>query len=71
MSISYCESLIGLWCPSMRGGVVVGAQGEGGRRRSIPDRGGVRWSCVGDLRIGERVCAVARSDLVLGVVMQV
>jgi len=41
----------------MRGGVVVGTQGEGGRRMSIPDSGGVRWSLVGTLRIGERVVA--------------
>ena len=37
----------------MRGGVVVGAQGDGGRRSSIPDIGGVRWSVVGVLLIGE------------------
>ena len=41
----------------MRGGVVVGSQGEGGRRRSIPDRGGVRVC----RRIGERVFVVGGS----------
>ena len=40
------------------GGVVVGSQGEGGRRRSIPDRGGVRVC----RRIGERVFVVRGSD---------
>ena len=39
----------------MRGGDVVGAHGEGGCRRSIPDMGGVRWSLFGFCRIGERV----------------
>ena len=32
--------------------VVIGSQGEGGRRRSIPDRGGAVRLCR---RIGERV----------------
>jgi len=45
-----------LWCPSIRGGDVVGDQGEGGRRSSIPERGGVRWSFdFGARRMGERV----------------
>ena len=40
----------------MRGGVVVGDQGEGGWSSSIPDRGGVRWSLFfGARRMGERV----------------
>ena len=39
----------------MRGGDVVGAHGEGGCRRSIPDMGGVRWSLFVICRIGERV----------------
>ena len=30
-----------LWCPCMRGGVVVGSQGDGGCMRSIPDSEGV------------------------------
>ena len=38
----------------MRGGVVVGDQGDGGRRRRIPERGGVRWSLFGARWIGER-----------------
>ena len=42
-----CVSICGFWWPRMRGGVVVGAQGDGGRVRSIPDMGGVRWSLVG------------------------
>ena len=51
-----CVGLMcGLWCPSMRGGDVVGAHGEGGCRRSIPDMGGVRWSPFDVCRIGERV----------------
>ena len=38
---------------------MVGAQGEGGCRRSMPDRGGgVRWSRVG--LIGERIFPVGR-----------
>ena len=37
-----CGVLVGLWCPSIRGGVVDGSHGEGGLRRSIPDSGGVR-----------------------------
>jgi len=52
-----CSGCVGLWCPSMRGGVVVGSQGEGGRSRSIPDRGGVRVC----RRIGERVFVVGGS----------
>ena len=61
-----CSGCVGLWCPSMRGGVVVGSQGEGGRRRSIPDRGGVRVC----RRIGERVFVVGGSGrLVCGVCM--
>ena len=55
--------VVGLWCPSIRGGVVDGAQGEGGLRRSIPDSGGVRWWG----RIGERVFAVGGSGWSLGV----
>ena len=43
-----------IWCPSMRAGDVVGAHGEGGCRRSIPDMGGVRWSLFCVCRIGER-----------------
>ena len=46
--------MCGLWCPSMRGGDVFGAHGEGGCRRSIPDMGGVRWSLFRVCRIGER-----------------
>ena len=43
----------------MRGGVVVGAQGDGGRWSSIPEKGGVRWSLdVGALGIGDRVLGV-------------
>ena len=38
-----CGILGGLWCPSIRGGSVDGAHGDGGLRRSIPDSGGVRW----------------------------
>lgn len=34
--------MIGLWCPRIRGGVVEGAQGDGGFMRNMPDRGGVR-----------------------------
>ena len=45
----------------MRGGVVVvvGDQGEGGRRRRISERGGARWSLVDARQIGERVSFVA------------
>ena len=51
-----CVFAPGLWCPSMRGGVVDGDQGEGGCRRIIPDSGGgVRWSVFGTRRIGERL----------------
>ena len=53
-----CGGCTGLWCPSMRGGVVDGSQGEGGRRRSIPDRGGVRVC----RRIGERVFVVGGAE---------
>ena len=49
-----CVSMYGFWWPSMRGGVVVGAQGGGGWVRSIPDIGGVRWSLVEFLTMGER-----------------
>lgn len=42
------------WWPSMRGGVVVGAHGDGGRVRNIPDIGGVRWDLVVCGCIGER-----------------
>ena len=37
----------GMWCPRIRGGVVEGAQGDGGFIRNMPDRGGVRWVLVG------------------------
>ena len=30
------------WWPNMRGGVAVGAHGRGGRRMTMPERGGVR-----------------------------
>ena len=50
------------WCvyysshACMRGGVVVGAQGDGGRRSSIPENGCGRWSLdLGARRIGDRV----------------
>jgi len=33
---------LGLWCPRICGGVVVGAHGDGGLMRYIPDSGGVR-----------------------------
>ena len=40
----------------MRGGVVVGAQGDGGRWSRIPENGCERWSLVlGTRRIGDRV----------------
>ena len=40
----------------MHGGVVVGAQGDGGRRSSIPENGCGRWSLdLGARRIGDRV----------------
>jgi len=39
----------------MIGGVVVGSQGEGGCRSSMPDRGGVRWCLLGTRWISERV----------------
>ena len=42
----------------MRGGVVVGDQGEGGRSRSIPVSGGERWSVFEARRIGESVVIV-------------
>ena len=53
-----CVGVFGLWYPSMSGGVVVDDQGEGGCRRRMPDRGGVRWR-FGDetRRIGERIVA--------------
>ena len=50
VSMFECECCVYVSCrvcmlwPSMRGGVVVGAQGDGGWVRSIPDIGGVRWS---------------------------
>jgi len=43
----YCVVICGLWCPSIRGGVSDGAQGDGGCRRMIPDSGGVCWWCLG------------------------
>ena len=43
----------------MRGGVVAGDQGEGGRMRRVSDRGGARWSLVVARQIGERVSFVA------------
>ena len=46
----------------MRGGVVVGAQGDGGWRSSMPDIGGVRWSVVGVLLIGESEVLVGECD---------
>ena len=46
----------------MRGGDVVGAQGDGVRRSSIPDIGGVRWTVVGVLLIGEREVLVGECD---------
>jgi len=43
----------------MRGGVVVGAQGDGGWRSSIPENGCGRWSLdLGARRIGDRVLVV-------------
>ena len=43
----------------MRGGDVVGVQGEGGWRNNIPEKGGVRWSCdFGTRRMGEGVFVV-------------
>ena len=49
----------GLWCPSIRGGSVDGAHGDGGLRRSIPDSvvyvgdvGSVRgWFLLGGLSV--------------------
>ena len=37
------------------GTLVHCTQGEGDRMRSIPDRGGVRWSLFGERRIGDGV----------------
>ena len=33
-------------CPSMRGGVAVGAHGGGAWMRTMPESGGVRWYFV-------------------------
>ena len=52
------ELWLWLWCPDMRGGVVVGDQGEGGCRRSIPVSGGERWSVLEARRIDESVVIV-------------
>ena len=50
--------LAGMWCPRIRGGVVDGAQGDGGLIRNMPDSGGVRWVLVGLYGIGESVFAL-------------
>ena len=42
----------------MRGGVASGAHGDGGRRKTIPERGGVRCDFVGARRIGDSVVAI-------------
>ena len=42
----------------MRGGVVVGDQGEGGCMRSIPVGGGARWGVFKTRRIGDGVVVV-------------
>ena len=52
--VSFKICIYGLWWPSMRGGVVVGAHGDGGWVRKIPDIGGVRWDLVVFRCIGER-----------------
>ena len=44
-----------MWCPDIRGGVVIGSQGDGGFRRSMSDRGGVCWCFFGIRYIGDRV----------------
>jgi len=50
-----CGGECELWCPDIRGGVVIGSQGDGGFRRSMPDRGGVCWCFFGIRYIGDRV----------------
>ena len=59
-----CGVLIGLWCPSILGGVVDGSHGDGGLRRNIPDSGCGRWC----FRIGDRVSCV---DWVVGVLVRI
>ena len=47
----------------MRGGDVVGAHGDGGRVRNIPDIGGVRWGldvcdCIGERELLRDSCGL-------------
>ena len=57
MYLGRVVSVLGCGVRVCGGGVVVGSQGDGGRRRSIPDRGGERVC----RRIGERVFVVMGS----------
>ena len=52
------------WYPSMRGGVVVGAHGEGSPNRMIPERGRVRWYLVGTSRPAELVIVTCLLSMV-------
>ena len=52
MSCVWCVCVCGLWCPDMRG-VIVGVQGDGGCRRSIPVIGGARCGVPEARRIGD------------------
>ena len=62
----------GLWCPCMRGGEIVGDQGDGGLRIRTPDMGGgVRWEFVhriGDSDIGDDEFGVGFSGVVAALV---
>ena len=51
-----CGFVLGLWCPSMRMGVVVGVQGGGSWGVNNSGRGGVRWGFV-------EVCAIGESEI--------
>ena len=48
----------------MRGGVGVGAHGEGSRNRRIPERGCVRWDLVGTRRVGDKCVFTGVTDSV-------